>query len=68
MIDIFNLKFIGKSISGEVLVGSLITLHLPNGDEYYIYDGYPQKHSGYYHILRNCRVIKESIRLVGAEE
>lgn len=68
MIDIFNLKFIGKSVGGEVLVGSLITFHLPSGDEYYIHDGYPQGHSGYNYIPKNCRVIKESIRLVGAEE
>ena len=66
--DIFNLKFIGKTVSGKVLIGSLVTLHLPTGDEYYIHDGCPQGHSGYQYIPRNCKVIKESIRMVGEQE
>ena len=65
MNDIFNLKFLGKTINGKTLIGSLVTLHLPDGDEYYIHDGCPQGHSGYHYIPRCCRVIKETIEIIG---
>jgi hypothetical protein len=68
MNDIFNLKFSGKTIDGKTLVGSLVTLHLPDGDEYYIHDGCPQGHSGYHYMPRYCRVIKGTIRMMGERE
>ena len=62
--DALNLKFKGKTISGKILIGSLVTLHLPDGDEYYIHNGNPQGHSGYHYIPKNCRVLKETIEIV----
>ena len=63
-----NLKFRGKTISGQILEGSLITLHKPTGDEYYIHNGESQGHSGYHYIPRDIRVLKHSIEIIKGEE
>lgn len=59
-----DLVFSGKTLGGKTLEGSLITLHKPEGDEYYIHNGYSQKCSGYHYIPRDCQVLKETIKII----
>lgn len=62
--DVLDIQFEGRTIDGIILTGSLITLHKPHGDEYYIHNGYYQGHSGYHYILHSCRVLKETIKIL----